>query len=90
MKKAALFVGGWEGHAPQAFCDWAVGLLEGEGFEVASYDTLAPLAEPGQLADVDLIVPIWSSARSSHQSEFGNMNTLASPFRAPCRTWPPG
>ncbi len=74
MKKAALFVGGWEGHKPQEFCDWAVELLEGEDFEVTSYDTLAPLAEPEHLADVDLIVPIWSSARSSHQEEFGNMN----------------
>lgn len=74
MKKAALFVGGWEGHTPQAFCDWAVDLLEGDGFEVVSYETLAPLAEPAQLADVDLVVPIWSSARSSHRPEFGNMN----------------
>ena len=67
MKKAALFVGGWEGHKPQDFCDWAVELLESEGFEVMSYDTLAPLADPENLADVDLIVPIWSSARSSHK-----------------------
>jgi type 1 glutamine amidotransferase len=74
MKKAALFVGGWEGHKPQDFCDWSVELLEGDGFEVMSYDTLAPLADPENLADVDLIVPIWSSARSSHQEEFGNMN----------------
>ena len=74
MKRAALFVGGWEGHTPQAFCDWAVELLEGEAFTVTTYDTLAPLAEPGELGDVDLIVPIWSSARSSHQEEFGNMN----------------
>ena len=34
--KAALFVGGWEGHKPQEFCDWAVDLLEGEGFEVVN------------------------------------------------------
>ena len=74
MKKAALFVGGWEGHTPQAFCDWAIGLLGGAGFEVVTHETLAPLEEPDRLADVDLIVPIWSSARSSHQPEFGNMN----------------
>ena len=28
---------------------------------------------PAGMADVDLIVPIWSSARSSHQDEFGNI-----------------
>ncbi|MDH3302564.1 MAG: ThuA domain-containing protein [Acidimicrobiia bacterium] len=71
--KAALFVGGWEGHRPQVFCDWATELLESDGFEVVTYDTLEPLADPDGLADVDLIVPIWSSARSSHQPEFGNM-----------------
>lgn len=73
MRKAALFVGGWEGHRPEAFRDWATRLLEAEGFEVTSHDSLAPLAEPDRLADVDLIVPIWSSARSSHRPEFGTM-----------------
>ena len=73
MTKAALFVGGWQGHDPQAFCDWATELLEGEGMRVVTYDTLAPLAEPEQLGDLDLIVPIWSSARSSHQPELGTM-----------------
>ncbi len=74
MTKAALFVGGWEGHRPERFREWAVSLLEPEGFEVVTYESLAPLAEPERLADVDLIVPIWSSARSSHRPEFGNMN----------------
>jgi type 1 glutamine amidotransferase len=73
MKKAVLFAGGWEGHEPEVFRAWAQELLEGEGFEVTSYDTLSPLAEPARLSDVDLIVPIWSSARSSHRPEFGNM-----------------
>ena len=65
MKKAALFVGGWEGHKPTTFGDWCEALLTAEGFIVDVYDTLDPLADPDQLADVDLIVPIWSSARSS-------------------------
>jgi type 1 glutamine amidotransferase len=73
MKKAALFVGGWEGHDPSAFADWCADLLHGEGFAVDVYDTLSPLADPDSLADVDLIVPIWSSARSGHKIEFGNM-----------------
>jgi type 1 glutamine amidotransferase len=40
---------------------------------VTVYTSLAPLADPDALEDVDLIVPIWSSARSAHQPEFGNM-----------------
>ncbi len=71
--KAALFVGGWEGHAPTAFGDWCRDLLVSEGAEVVVHDTLAPLADLDGMADVDLIVPIWSSARSGHKEEFGNM-----------------
>ena len=71
--KAALFVGGWEGHAPSEFSDWYAALLRDNGFEVDIHDTLAPLDRPGDLADLDLITPIWSSARSGHREEFGNM-----------------
>jgi type 1 glutamine amidotransferase len=71
--KAALFVGGWEGHKPSDFSDWCTALLTNEGFKVVIYDSLSPLADPGSMEDVDLIVPIWSSARSSHQAEFGTM-----------------
>lgn len=71
--KAALFVGGWEGHAPKDFADWADGLLAGERFEVEVHDSLAPLTDPQWTDGVDLIVPIWSSARSAHRPEFGNM-----------------
>jgi hypothetical protein len=71
--KAALFVGGWEGHAPTAFADWYEALLRENGFTVVVHDTLEPLADPAGMADVDLITPIWSSARSGHREEFGNM-----------------
>jgi type 1 glutamine amidotransferase len=71
--KAALFVGGWEGHRPTDFGDWCATLLRDAGAEVVVHDTLAPLAEPECMADIDLIVPIWSSARSAHRPEFGNM-----------------
>lgn len=71
--KAALFVGGWEGHRPTDFSDWCRDLLATDGFSVDIHDTLDPLARPETLADVDLIVPIWSSARSSHRPEFGNL-----------------
>lgn len=71
--KAALFVGGWEGHAPTTFADWYRDLLQTNGFEVDIYNTLEPLEHPDTLADLDLITPIWSSARSGHREEFGNM-----------------
>ena len=56
-----------------AFADWCACLLQPEGFVIDVYATLSPLSDPYNLADVDLIVPIWSSARSGHKIEFGNM-----------------
>lgn len=72
--KAMLLVGGWEGHKPKEFSDWARTLLEGEGFQVAIHEDLDVLTDSSAMDSIDLIVPIWSSARSSHQPEFGNMD----------------
>ena len=71
--KAALFIGGWKGHEPYEFGNWCSELLSAEGFEIKTFNSLTPLATPDNLCDIDLIIPIWSSARSSHQPEFGNM-----------------
>ena len=71
--KAILFVGGWEGHNPSDFADWCSNLLYNENCKVDIYDTLEPLEQPERLAEADVIIPIWSSARSSHKPEFGNM-----------------
>ena len=71
--KAILFVGGWEGHNPSDSADWCPKLLYNENFKVDIYDTLEPLEQPERLAEADVIIPIWSSARSSHKPEFGNM-----------------
>lgn len=48
--KAALFVGGWEGHAPMDFATWYRELLESNGFEVVIHDSLAPLENPEAMA----------------------------------------
>ena len=37
---------------------------------------MKPLEILEKLEDVDLIIPIWSSARSSHQAELGNITKL--------------
>jgi uncharacterized protein len=71
--KAVIFSGGWEGHDPEAFRAWAADLLSRDGFDVVCHDTLEPLADAEAMRDADLIVPIWSSARSAHRPEFGTM-----------------
>lgn len=71
--KAAIFAGGWEGHSPHEFSEWYAKLLDENGFEVVLHNTLEPLEYPDELSDIDVITPIWSSARSGHREEFGNM-----------------
>ena len=71
--KAIFFVGCWECHNRTDFADWCANLLYNETFKVDIYDTLEPLEHPERLADADVIIPIWSSAKSSHKPEFGNM-----------------
>jgi type 1 glutamine amidotransferase len=68
-----LFVGGWSGHRPTAFADRATELLRKEAFTVEVSETLEPINDQRAMEAIDLIVPIWSSARSSHKPEFGNM-----------------
>ena len=74
--KAAIFAGGWEGHSPHEFSEWYAKLLDENGFEVVLHNTLEPLEYPEELSDIDVITPIWSSARSGHREEFGNMTKL--------------
>ena len=64
---ALILFGGWEGHRPDEFAAWAEAVLSGEGCEFEVSDSLGVLADSGAMADIDLIVPIWSSARSSHR-----------------------
>ncbi len=56
--KAALFVGGWEGHAPTDFADWYKALLEENGFKVDVHETLEPLSS----------LMIWPISISSRRS----------------------
>lgn len=71
--KAVIFAGGWSGHSPSAFAAWAEDLLSSQDYQVETFNTLEPLTDPTTMQNFDLIVPIWSSARSSHASEWGNM-----------------
>ncbi len=71
--KAVIFAGGWSGHKPAEFAAWAQDLLTAQAFTVKIYDSFDPLTDPTTTQDVDLIVPIWSSAYSSHRPELGNL-----------------
>lgn len=70
MAKALITWGGWPGHEPDKVAALFAGVLEAEGFSVEVSDTLACFDDPARLADLALIVPVWTmSTIEKHQSE---------------------
>ncbi|MBC7738801.1 MAG: ThuA domain-containing protein, partial [Candidatus Saccharibacteria bacterium] len=59
-KKALITWGGWEGHQPDKVATLFAGNLRAAGYEVTVTDTLACFDEAGALADLSLIVPVWT------------------------------
>jgi type 1 glutamine amidotransferase len=68
-----ILAGGWKVHAPSAFADWTRGVLEPHGATVEVADTLDVLRDAGRMAEVDLVVPLWSSMGTSHDPTLGNL-----------------
>jgi len=61
MSKQALIVwGGWDGHQPEEVAGIFGGLLREEGFQVEISNTLDCFRDAERLANVDLIVPVWT------------------------------
>ncbi|KAA9134172.1 ThuA domain-containing protein [Marinihelvus fidelis] len=58
--KAVFVYGGWDGHAPKRFRDLVVPWLESEGFEVTVSDSLDIYADASVMAEVDLVVHLWT------------------------------
>ncbi|MFO7725480.1 MAG: ThuA domain-containing protein [Oceanipulchritudo sp.] len=67
MKKAFVFNGGWEGHAPAETADLFARWLRAESFDVTVEDSLAALENPERLKGMDLIVPIWTMGSISKE-----------------------
>lgn len=63
MKKALIVWGGWEGHQPKEVAELFRGMLEQERFDVEVSDTLDSFADAEKLANLDLIVPVWTMGR---------------------------
>lgn len=72
MAKRALIVwGGWDGHAPQAVAGAFADVLRADGFEVDVRDTLEPFADAAALAQLSLIVPVWTMGKLSNDQAKG-------------------
>lgn len=59
MKKALVVQGGWDGHSPAIIADILAAQLRKNNFDVTVSDTLDAYKDPN-LADLDLIVPMWT------------------------------
>lgn len=70
-KRAFVFFGGWEGHAPSAFAEIARTDLEAAGFDVTLSPSLEPLADAPAMVSYDLIVPLWTMGELSASQEKG-------------------
>jgi type 1 glutamine amidotransferase len=60
MKNALIVAGGWEGHEPQQCAELFAAGLEERGYNVEISNTLDAYLDTGKLAQLSLIVPIWS------------------------------
>lgn len=70
MAKALITWGGWPGHEPDKVAALFADMLRTEGMAVEVSDTLACFDDPAALADLSLIVPVWTmSTIEQAQSE---------------------
>lgn len=62
MAKALITWGGWDGHQPDVVATLFAGWLREAGMQVQVTDSLACFDDPDALADLSLIVPVWTMA----------------------------
>ena len=64
--KSALIVwGGWDGHQPEQVAHLFQDILVAEGFDVEVSDPLDAFLDADKLANLNLIVPIWTMGKIS-------------------------
>ncbi|MES2434179.1 MAG: ThuA domain-containing protein [Pseudomonadota bacterium] len=70
MTKALITWGGWDGHQPDKVAAVFAEDLRSAGMQVEVTDSLNCFDDPARLADLSLIVPVWTmSSIEKHQSE---------------------
>ncbi|MCF8487424.1 MAG: ThuA domain-containing protein [Rhodobacteraceae bacterium] len=62
MAKALITWGGWDGHQPDVVAALFARWLREAGMQVQVTDSLACFDDPDALADLSLIVPVWTMA----------------------------
>ena len=78
MAKALITWGGWDGHEPDKVAALFAGDLRDAGFAVEVTDTLACFDDAGRLADLSLIVPVWTMSTIAKEQSQNVADAVAS------------
>lgn len=76
MGKALIVYGGWDGHEPKACAELFAGLLADAGGAVEMSDTLDVFLDGERLAELDLIVPVWTMGEITKEQEAGLLGAI--------------
>lgn len=76
-RKALIVQGGWDGHEPGKCAELWAPILEGEGFEVTVSDTMDSYEDAGTMAELSLIVPIWTMGTIESEQLQGLLDAVA-------------
>jgi type 1 glutamine amidotransferase len=59
-RKAMILCGGWDGHEPKLVSERFKKFLETENFEVSIEENIKNAIDKDRLAEIDLLVPVWT------------------------------
>ena len=76
MGRVFITWGGWNGHEPEQTAGIFADVLTAEGHEVSVSDSLDPLADESFMADIDLLVPVWTLAQIGREQEAGLLKAI--------------
>lgn len=76
MPRALFTWGGWEGHEPEQCVAVFAQILAAHGFEVEVTNSLDVLLDASGLANLDLIVPVWTMSTISKEQEKGLLDAV--------------
>ncbi|OAS16422.1 ThuA domain-containing protein [Paenibacillus oryzisoli] len=76
QKQALIVWGGWEGHQPEEVAGIFTGLLREENYAVEVSNTLDSFRDKERLANVDLIVPVWTMGKIENEQLYPLINAV--------------
>lgn len=76
MGRVFITWGGWQGHEPEQTAGIFAEVLTAEGHEVSVSDSLDPLADESFMAEIDLLVPVWTMSQIGRDQEAGLLKAI--------------